>query len=165
MFIDVFPLDNYPSDRKEQKKFAFKKRIYNIIISNKYYVINQKFIVRMKRICGRVASLVMPTKKAIQKREKLYTSQTNKTIWANNGGAWGEKEICPAEWYGDGIDLTFEGITVKAPQKYELWLTQVYGDYMKLPPEEKRRWTHHPIIVDFENNYAELVKRNGGQNV
>ena len=31
-----------------------------------------------------------------------------------------------------------------------------YGDYMQLPPEKDRVWTHHPILIDFEHNYEEL---------
>lgn len=38
-------------------------------------------------------------------------------------------------------------------------LTSIYGDYMKLPPEEDRFWKHHPIIVDFEHNYNEIEGR------
>ena len=32
-----------------------------------------------------------------------------------------------------------------------------YGDYMKLPPESERKWNHHPLIMDFEHNYEELL--------
>lgn len=32
-----------------------------------------------------------------------------------------------------------------------------YGDYMQLPPEEARTWTHHPIVIDFSSNYEELT--------
>lgn len=34
-----------------------------------------------------------------------------------------------------------------------------YGDYMQLPPEKDRVWTHHPILIDFEHNYEELTQK------
>lgn len=36
------------------------------------------------------------------------------------------------------IYLEFEGIKVKAPKNYDYILTQYYGNYMELPPLEKR---------------------------
>ena len=39
----------------------------------------------------------------------------------------------------------------------DAFLRADYGDYMQLPPEEERVWKHHPIIIDFEHNYEELI--------
>ena len=72
---------------------------------------------------------------------------------ANYCGAWGRKEIIPAAWYGDGVVLNFEGMNVNAPSDYDAWLTQVYGEYMKLPPEEKRKPHHYTEIVDLDKSY------------
>jgi lipopolysaccharide cholinephosphotransferase len=41
--------------------------------------------------------------------------------------------------------------------QWDAYLTKCYGDYMQLPPEEDRVWKHHPILIDFEHNYEELV--------
>ena len=71
---------------------------------------------------------------------------------------WGEKEIVPAEWYGDGANLTFEGIAVKGPSEYDKWLTQVYGDYMKMPPVEKRITHHKTEVIDTRKSYLEYLK-------
>ena len=38
--------------------------------------------------------------------------------------------------------LEFEGIKVNVPKQYHKVLTLSYGDYMKLPPENERRFTH-----------------------
>ena len=76
---------------------------------------------------------------------------------ANHGGAWGRKEIVPIEWYGEGTLLEFEGLSVRAPVAYDKWLSQVYGDYMQLPPADKRRPHHYVDVIDFEKSYREYV--------
>ncbi len=40
------------------------------------------------------------------------------------------------------IDGEFEGISCKIPKKYDKLLTQIYGDYMVLPPKDKRNDNH-----------------------
>ena len=34
--------------------------------------------------------------------------------------------------------MNFEGIDVNVPENYHEILKQIYGDYMKLPPEDER---------------------------
>lgn len=46
------------------------------------------------------------------------------------------------------IEAKFEDFKVKIPKNYDKILTQIYGDYMQIPPEEKR-YNAAPDILDF----------------
>lgn len=52
-------------------------------------------------------------------------------------------------------EMEFEGITVNVPGNYDKYLTNYYGDYMTLPPKEKRV-NHAAYIVDFGKEGIEL---------
>lgn len=52
------------------------------------------------------------------------------------------RSILPRECFDDYVDLEFEGEYFKAMKGYKQYLTALFGDYMKLPPVEKRV-THH----------------------
>ena len=156
VFIDIFPLDFYPDDEKSKKALTLKKKLLNIRIASTYNFKNkrakQKFVEFLSKI--KYPSL----KGAVKKRDELYKSVKSSSKVANYGGAWGVKEIVPAEWYGEGTILEFEGLSVKAPFEYDKWLTQVYGDYMQLPPEDKRCPHHYADVIDFKKSYKEYVK-------
>ena len=50
--------------------------------------------------------------------------------------------------------LTFEDAFFCAPAKYDKILRRMYGDYMKLPPEEERRGhIKEDMIVDMHRDY------------
>ncbi len=53
-----------------------------------------------------------------------------------------EGRIFQTEWFRDVVELPFESTTVTVPRAYDQYLRLLYGDYMKLPPEEKR--VSHP---------------------
>ena len=59
-----------------------------------------------------------------------------------NYGVFDENIIFPTK------DITFDGLTLRAPHDPDAFLKIEYGDYMQLPPEEKR-YTHAPTILDF----------------
>lgn len=50
--------------------------------------------------------------------------------------------------FKEAIQVKFEDVHVNVPKNYDKILTELYGDYMQLPPEEKRY--NHPIdFIDF----------------
>ena len=46
-------------------------------------------------------------------------------------------------------ELLFEGIYFMAFSKYDELLTDIYGDYMKLPPVEEQVCKHNPVKINF----------------
>ena len=52
------------------------------------------------------------------------------------------------------VSAPFGDIEVQLPNNYEAILTRGYGDYMELPPENKRK-NHQPYHVDL-GRYAEV---------
>ena len=51
---------------------------------------------------------------------------------------YGIREIVDTEVFENTIFHEFEGRQFRIPIGYDKWLTSLYGDYMKLPPEENR---------------------------
>lgn len=42
-------------------------------------------------------------------------------------------------WVGETVEKEFEGTMLMLPQNYDAMLKAMYGDYMKIPPKEKRK--------------------------
>ncbi len=152
--IDVFPLDPYPEKRSAQRWFDLRHELLKIRISCVFTAPEKKSRkLRLAQQCTKV--LIPKLASAVRRRERLLRSVSESSLLANHSGAWGKREIMPADWYGRGTALTFEGLRVNAPEQYRKWLTQVYGDYMELPPEEKRRPHHHTEVIDLQRPYTE----------
>ena len=71
------------------------------------------------------------------------------TQWLTNyGGAYGSRERFPAAYLdGDTPRLPFADGTIPLFPRYHDYLTRIYGDYMQLPPPEKRIPHHTKHIV------------------
>ena len=97
--------------------------------------------------------------KTIKKKEKLCTKYDYDVsiLVTNHGSAWRDREIVPKSYYGRGSKAIFEGIEVVIPEKYHEYLTAVYGDYMKLPPESERIGHHHCTVINLDRPYKEYV--------
>ena len=155
VYIDVFPLDYYPDDEDGRKKFSKKNRVYARRLFSEYDL--KEKTIKYKLISFLLKIAYPSAESVLKKRDKLFREVSPSGMIANYCGAWGQKEIVPAEWYGEGTMLEFEGIQVCVPKEYDKWLTQVYGDYMQLPPEEKRIPRHTVAFVDLERSYTVYV--------
>lgn len=68
------------------------------------------------------------------------------------GGVTGHG-IMKREWFDSYVNLPFESFTIRVPAQYEEYLTFMYGDYMQLPPEEKRRSHHNRYYINLDEGY------------
>ena len=96
-------------------------------------------------------------KKTIKRREKLFKkyAYSESLMISNFGGAWGERETMPRSIFGEGTTAFFEDLEVIVPQKYDEYLTRLYGDYMTTPPPEKRIGHHYYELADLERSYVD----------
>ena len=63
-----------------------------------------------------------------------------------------------ASTFEQRINVPFENINVAVPKDYDTALRRIYGDYMTLPPEEKRIPRHITEHVSVDVPYAEYIK-------
>ena len=58
------------------------------------------------------------------------------------------------------VDVEFEGMSFMATREYDKYLTVSYGNYMQLPPEEKRKGVMNAVqykLIPVE--YSDLYRR------
>lgn len=162
IFIDIFPIDGTSSDKAEATRLMKTfKRISNKIDATIAHLTFGEYLSLLfqPKQWGRMAFQTAAfffgretiRKRLINKLNAIATSHDFNTSQyiANYGGAWAEKEIHPKEWILPLTKKQFEDTEVYIPGNYHEYLTQMYGDYMQLPPEEKRISHHNHAFVDL----------------
>lgn len=61
-------------------------------------------------------------------------------------GRYRDREIVPKSYWGHGQLLPFENLMVMCPEQADKLMTHIYGNYMQLPPENKRDCHHIEIL-------------------
>lgn len=59
----------------------------------------------------------------------------------------------PQKWFNGVVKHDFEDIQINLMAEYEKYLTQGFGDYMKLPPESEQHPRHNTVLIDLEHSY------------
>ena len=162
IFIDIFPIDGTSSDKAEATQMMKNfKRISNKIDATIAHLTFGEYLSLLfqpkqwGRMAFQTAAFLLGRenirKRLINKLNAIATSHDfNASQYiANYGGAWAEKEIHPKEWILPLTKKHFEETEVYIPGNYHEYLTQMYGDYMQLPPEEKRISHHNHAFVDL----------------
>lgn len=143
IYIDVFPLDNAPDDEKLRERQARKLKKLRILKEKRMpysYSLN-----RWKRMIHYGRSMLLfwiPARGLNQYQQKCmqkYSSFQTECLCSMASQYTYAKQCMPREIYGRPTLLEFEGRHYYAPEKYTEYLTRLYGDYMQLPPENKRR--------------------------
>lgn len=159
IFLDLFIYESVPEDEKERKKIYSRCRKLQMlyIIRNTHYfrLLNEKTRAQnFKNFCcgiiGSILRLIPDSDEWIYRkyiryalaakgRSTLYTALCDpglEIMWVR------EEEMFPL------AEVPFENSTMYLLREYDTQLRRHMGDYMQVPPPEKRT-NHAPHILDF----------------
>ena len=153
LYVDVFVYDVYPdnpNDRKIQgRKIQFFRHVSMMKCGVKRWTV-EKGIKRtetfLKYLPFRLISKFYKREQLMNKWEdarKMYNLQISEKLF-NSGACRYGSFVIPKECVDELIELPFENVLFSCPKGYDEYLRDAYGDYMHLPPEEKR--VNHNIV-------------------
>lgn len=158
-YIDIFPIDGvgnvYKKAVRQRKKIIILLRL--ILLS--YLKLDKKKRPLWKKIVIAFSKLLNPRKLQykLEKKVQKYGYKDSSYV-AMCIGMYRLGEIVPKEVYGDPVKLKFRDRYFNAPREYHRYLTNTYGDYMQLPPEDKRTSGHNFVYIDLNKSFLEVDK-------
>lgn len=139
--IDVFVYDNAPADDREVERMYNRRDRLMYLRDVRLYSPIQKQKNPVKKLGIWLANTIPPgcLESRISRNSKRYADKDTGRV----GNFTAIVRMCASKRIFDSFtEVEFEGKKYKAPVGYDEWLRLLYGDYMQLPPEEKRV-SHH----------------------
>ena len=154
IFVDVFPYDGLPADVNQIRKTARR-----VVALGKMYKFRLGYLPTdasnsIQRWQSKVIGLICkPISKKFLKRKLLneetkYNNKDPKYITVISGANHCE-DYLKKEYVEETTELEFENEKFMVPKEYKKVLQSIYGDYMKLPPEEDRKFRHNAQRINF----------------
>lgn len=155
LVLDVIPLDGCPQGmaRKMQKFWGL---LYLLFIVGKAPENNGKFAYMV----GKVALGIIRSKNLryklwsfCEKRMSHYPFSQCKYVTEICAGPYYMKKEYPVEAFSAQKYVPFEDTLLPIPVGYDTYLSMAFGNYMELPPVEKRVCHHEFEVMDMEHSY------------
>lgn len=154
VFVDVFPMDDIPRNvpcqilqdvycaclrkilwaevgKKDMSAGPFRRTLYSLLSH-----IDTKTVFKLGKGMERRSRNDSPNKV-----RALYFPATG-TLYKKN--PLSKRFGMPKSWFTDTAEYQFESAKLYGAKDYDAELTYIYGDYMKLPPEDERG-QHSPV--------------------
>ena len=152
IYIDVFPIDGYPPRGVKRQMDIFVGRAYGAIhfyhdFKKVGYRLTPKRVVAyaigmlLSIFVGRVARGERGFVWNDRRLSRINFDPDRVSAIAGNMHGWFELILEPGI-FSRTVELPFRNTTVSCPVGWHSFLERLYGDFMKLPPEEKRHPTH-----------------------
>ena len=160
VWIDIFPLDGMPSTKY---RLAIKKirllsiralfklsQLSQVSLNNQNRSQIEKLIIKVGAIF-KLEKILNETKmlNKLDKELKKHSYEEEEFV-VNFMGAYKFKEMFPKKIYEETKLYKFENMEFIGPKLFDKVLSQMYGEYMKLPKEEDRN-KHSTEIIDKIN--------------
>ena len=153
VFIDVFPMDDIPRSIPGQMLNCFHCFCLRKTLWSEVGKLNEKN--PLVRLLFRGLSHVRP-ETVFHKLERMTRRSQNDSdnpvrclLFPPTGTLYRKNSLktrygMPKSWFLDLKEYEFEGVPLYGTADYDTILKYIYGDYWKLPPEEKRV-SHSPV--------------------
>ena len=161
IYLDVFPLDGLGNNETEATK-QFKKTAHLV----------KKLAVRVSPIrkgrgfaknCAVALSRCVPQfmindKKLAQKLDRVAAEKDfDDSVFVGNLVCnYKLNNILRRDYFGTPTSYVFEDAEINGAQDYEGYLSQVFGDWRKLPPEDKQVSLHLSTELDLNKSYLAM---------
>lgn len=150
LWIDIMPMDGLPVDIKEVKKIYKKAEFYRKIIGlcdarlgegkSSLRKIVKYILQPIAKIYGKEWAVTQLNSIAM-----MYEYKSSKYVGAISWGLYGINERMLKEEVNNSAKVEFEGHLFTSFRCWDSYLKGLYGNYMKLPPEDKRK-THNMTV-------------------
>lgn len=144
--IDIFPIDKVPENRfvfmlyhNSRKIFQFLFALISANIDNKRGKIKNS-IIRILRLIIKTLSKRRYAQ-FLQFYSQIFNGSSSKFVYENCQGL-SLLNSFRKDIFNNLVDVSFENHSYKLFAEYDEYLKSQYGDYMQLPPVEKRVTTH-----------------------
>jgi len=157
VYIDIFILDGLPDEPKAQMKIFKRSEHLRFLWGLSVRKLNSKsrniFIALIKTIISIPFKLIgfRYYLKRLDRYSSRYGFDTSDYAGVICFGE-GSREIMAKEDLIPVKSMEFEGYQFNCPSNERKYLTQMYGDYMKIPPESDRKI--HKSMIYIKDQYA-----------
>lgn len=156
LWIDIFPVDGLPENIAEVKQIYDSCNFYRtllILCSAKIGEGKTVFRKYSKYILKPLAN-IYGKQRCIDKIEQIaakYPYETSKYVGIITWGLYGVGERMLKSEFEKVVEVVFEGHKFPAFSCWDSYLKGLYGDYMQLPPVEKRK-THDMVAYMLDED-------------
>lgn len=152
LFIDIYPLDGVKRGSKKQirqRKRGMRK--ISMLGANRYIKSKNAFKNFIKNIYYAFYKNT-DINKVIEKTDKLLQKYDYNSYETVGCTVWEAEECFDKCNFASFIDVEFNGEFFKAPVGYDHVLSEIYGNYMELPPEKDRIAHHYYKAYSLQDN-------------
>lgn len=159
IFVDIFPMDDVPKSVigqiiQDRRVYCLRKILWSEVARvntrgfwKLWFTMLSKIPISIVfTILGKYASR---SKNSTPNRVRCLAFPATGTLYKKNPIS--VRYSMPKEWFTNRKEYEFEGKKLYSSADYDTVLTYIYGDYMVLPPENKRE-QHSPFsIIKFQD--------------
>jgi len=153
--IDVFPLDICPESPNAQQDIfkAIRRRRRILDFKGVRLSVKRSPIRNIALIGGKLVFSMVNASRLSRSIDTLAQKYADSGYHNRAELVWGYgmREIVDESIFDVSVSVKFEGRTFAAPGGYHEWLEHTYGNYLELPPLEKRH-THHSYCAYSKGN-------------